>query len=128
MWMVGIYIYLINNLSFSLNSYHEQIQTTLANLIYSGTPWKVQIGLAGWFFEPLYFLGVMLYSFVWIIITNIFNAFLKSRSLHLLSYYSILILLCHGWFNDYVIYIQALIVFSIFVFFTRVKHENINAH
>lgn len=118
----GWYLYfMINSLTDSLANFHEPIQATLASFIYPNVSWKSQIGLSGWFFEPVYYFFILLYALLLIIITSSFNYFLKSKSIHLLSYYLLIILLVHGWFNDYLIYIQALFIFFIFIFIKRVR-------
>lgn len=91
----------------------DYAQRAIADLINSNYKWQIHITFWGWLFIIPYF------SFLYVVyvIIVLFFACLFSKVISLtgdilnLTWYYSLLYVCHGWFNEYLLYIQGLIVF-----------------
>lgn len=102
--------YMISQLLGSKNA--EDIQTVIAQKIDNRYSWKSQIGLFGWLLiDGLYFPILLIYVLFLIGITIFLSKLCDlSGSVVQLTWLISSVLIIHGWFYDYVLYIQALLV------------------
>lgn len=98
-----------------------QPQSFLALLINGREFWSSHIGIFGYY--VFYSIGSML-IYLFLLVVMALSVFLckkmsKNDNLLLLCRLLVLIVVCHGWIMAYVFFLQALIVFYIFIFLVR---------
>lgn len=103
---------------FSQNSVYDVTQVyaqrEIAHLISPYFDWQIHIGYFGWIFiSPLLSVLYILYTFVLIFVCTQLTKLLSSErsAIEQLSWYFAMSYIVHGWFNEYLLYVQALIVF-----------------
>ncbi|MBA7730633.1 oligosaccharide repeat unit polymerase [Citrobacter freundii] len=112
--------FIMNTLGFDIDI-NVQPQTFLALLINGREFWSSHIGLLGYFvfygmasiIIYLFILAVMAVSVI------LCKKMTKGNGLLLLCQLLTLIIICHGWLMAYVFFLQALIIFYIFLYIVR---------
>lgn len=95
-------------------SNNNDLQTTLAYMINPLFKWRSQATLFSWFFIesyliPIYAAYVVLLIFISSKLTILMSK--NSKGLEQVTWYYIIVFVTHGWFDLFLIYIQALLVF-----------------
>ncbi|EJD6585304.1 oligosaccharide repeat unit polymerase, partial [Providencia rettgeri] len=96
----------------------DSAQRIIASLINSGYQWQIHIGFFGWsIISPIeslfYFIYATTLIFISLQLTKMID--LKNNSIEQLTWLLVLSFVTHGWYNDFILYIQGLFIFLILV-------------
>lgn len=98
---------------FNVNRNLIPAQNYIANQIEGNYTWKIQIALDSWLSLNMIFLPslILFVSFLLLISNCLCRIISKERNLSSLNWLMAIVLLYHGWFFSYVLFVQALFVF-----------------